>query len=212
MGSLLVAANYAAARDISATPSKRMRGIRHVLDLTIKPDPASPYLRHDPDGPRIARLGITMLISAHSQETNFFGKVRAAVSNFDLTKGSREREVWEDAKCHHERGFPKITVQYVDGLITTGQKNHIISARYRQIGLLLPSDEVMPSKRLAGGIDNVGSFIATRTETKKSRLFVDLKLYILQCDLRTGALITASNATGKSIWTKTNAPGWESAQ
>ncbi len=45
----------------------------------------------------------------------------------------------------------------------------------------------MASKRLASGSDDVGPFIATRTETKQSRLFVDLKLYILPCDLTVGA-------------------------
>jgi hypothetical protein len=51
----------------------------------------------------------------------------------------------------------------------------------------LPGDEVMPSKRLTSGTDDVGPFIATRTETKKSRLLVDLKLYMMPCTLSASA-------------------------
>jgi hypothetical protein len=183
---IVIAANCAAAQDTSAIPRDGMHGIRHVLDLTIKSDPASHYLPQSSDESPRATLAVLIRISAHSQETNFYGNVRAAVSDFDPIKGSHEREVWKDAKCHHERGFPKITVLDVDGSITTGKKKRLIYARYRQIGLLLPKDEVMPSKRLSGGIDNIGPFIATRTETKLSRLFVDLKLHILPCDLGAG--------------------------
>jgi hypothetical protein len=45
----------------------------------------------------------------------------------------------------------------------------------------------MMAKRLASSTDDVGPFIATRTETKQSRLFVDLKLYILPCSLTAAA-------------------------
>jgi hypothetical protein len=183
---VVIAANCAAAQGTSALPGDRMRGIRHVLDLTIKSDSTSQYLPQSSDESPRATLAVIIRISAHSQETNFYGNVRATMSDFDPIKGSREREVWKDAKCHHERGFPKITVLDVDGSITTGKKKRLIYARYRQIGLLLPKDEVMPSKRLSGGIDNIGPFIATRTETKLSRLFVDLKLHILPCDLGAG--------------------------
>jgi hypothetical protein len=51
----------------------------------------------------------------------------------------------------------------------------------------LPGDEVMAAKRLMRGSDDVGPFIATRTETKKSRLLVDLKLYMMQCTLSASA-------------------------
>jgi hypothetical protein len=201
---IVIAANCAAAQNTSAIPGGNIRGIRHVLDLTIKLDPASHYWRQSPDGSPVATLGVIMRISAHSQEANFFGNVRATVPDFDPIKGSREHEVWKDAKCHHERGFPKITVLGVYGSITAGKKESNISARYRQIGLMLPSDEVIPSERLSGGIDNVGPFIATRTKTKRSKLFVDLKLHILPCDLRTGALIATSTPRQKSMSVKKN--------
>src|SRR5450759_4102901 len=63
----------------------------------------------------------------------------------------------------------------------------LIAARFRWLGRLLPGDEVMAGKRLASGSDDVVPFIATRTETKQSRLFVDLKLYILPCTITVAA-------------------------
>jgi hypothetical protein len=68
-----------------------------------------------------------------------------------------------------------------------GNKRTSVDARWRQLGLFVPRDEVMPSKKLDNGADKIGSYIATRTETKQSRLFVDLKLYILPCDLTVAA-------------------------
>jgi len=139
------------------------------------------------DEPITATLTVKTRISAHSQETNFYGDVPATVSDFNPVKGSREQEVWKDAQCHHERGFPKLSVINVDGSITNAQQSLPIAARFRWLGRLLPGDEVMAGKRLASGSDDVGPFIATRTETKKSRLFVDLKLYILPCTITVGA-------------------------
>jgi len=200
---IVVATNCAIAQNTSTIPGNDIRGVQHVLDLTIRSDPTSPNSEKSSGESPVAKLAIIMRISARSRETSFFGKVRAAVSDFNPIKGSREQEVWKDAKCHHERGFPKITVLYVVGSITTGQQKNLVGARYRQIGLLLPKDEVLPSIMLSRGIDKVGPFIATRTKTKRSHLFVDLKLHILPCNLRTGELISASPS--KSMLVKKNA-------
>ena len=187
-GALILAApNWAAAQETSSIHGAGAAGIRHILYLTIKSDPDSRFLQQSSDEPITATLTVKTRISAHSQETNFYGDVPATVSDFDPIKGSREREVWKDAQCHHERGFPKISVINVDGSITSGQKNLPIAARFRWLGRLLPGDEVMAAKRIASSTDDVGPFIATRTETKQSRLFVDLKLYILPCNLNAAA-------------------------
>jgi len=183
-GALIVAApGCAVAQETPGKPDASARGVKHVLYLAIKSDPDSRLLQQSSGEPQTATLTVKTRISAHSREANFSGDVPTTVADFDPIKGSREREVWQDAKCHHERGFPKMTVINIDGSITNRQKTLPIAARYRWIGLLLPGDEVMPSKRVATGTDDVGSFIATRTETKQSRLFVDMKLYILPCDL-----------------------------
>ena len=160
-------------------------GIEHVVFLAVGSDPAS-QLRPRDRQPATASVTVSVQISAHSQESNFYGVVPAAVANFDLVKGSKDQEIWRDDKCHHERGFPKITVIGIEGAVTNGQQKYPIVARYRKLGLFLPGDEVMASRRVGNSADNLGSYIATRTETKKSRLFVDLKLYILPCDLPSG--------------------------
>jgi hypothetical protein len=196
---IAVATDCALAQNTSSIPGNDIRGVQHVLDLTIRSDPTSINSEKSSNESPVATLAVIMRISAHSRETNFFGYVRATASDFNPIKGSREREVWKDAKCHHERGFPKITVLYVDGSITTGQQKNFVRARYRQIGLLLPKDEVLPANRLTRGIDKFGPFIATRTKTKRSHLFVDLKLHILPCDLRTGELISASPPKSMSV-------------
>jgi hypothetical protein len=183
-GALIVAGlNCAAAQETSGRPHASTRGIRHILYLTIKSDPYSRFMQQSSGEPLAATLTVKTRISAHSQETNFYGDVAAMVSDFDPFTGSREQEVWKDARCHHERGFPKISVINVDGSITNGQTKLPIAARFRWLGRLLPGDEVMAGKRLSNDTDAVGPFIATRTQTRQSHLFVDLKLYILPCDL-----------------------------
>jgi hypothetical protein len=181
--------NCAGADEGPKTAAVKVKGIEHVLYLAVRPDPASPLLRQAygqpiPAGhPITAKFVVSVRISAHSQETNFFGTVPATVAEFDLAKGSKDQPIWRDGKCHHERGYPKISVTGVEGLVTSGQEKHSVAARWRVLGLFLPRDEVLASKRIDNGTDNIGSYIATRTETKQSRLFLDLKLYILQCDL-----------------------------
>lgn len=164
----------------------RAAGIEHVLFLAVGSDPASQLRTQNNAEPVMAKMTVKVQISAHSQEANFFGVVPATVADFDLIKGSKDQEIWRDGKCHHERGFPKITVTGIEGLVTSGQQKQPIAARWRKLGLFLPGDEVLASKRVGASTDNIGYYIETRTETKKSRLFVDLKLYILPCLLPPG--------------------------
>ncbi len=180
-GALVVGApNWAKAADPS--------GVINVLYVAIKSDADSSNAKPSSNDARSATLTVKIRLSAHSRETNFFGDVPTTISNFDPTKGSHEQEVWKDAKCHHERGgFPKMTVISVDGFIMNGEEKQAIAARYRWMGLLLPGDEVMPAKPLVRGTDDIGPFIATHTETKRSRLGVDLKLYMLPCTLSVSA-------------------------
>lgn len=176
----MIAPNWAGAGDLS--------GVINVLYVTIKSDADLGVTKPSSDDARSATLTVKIRLSAHSRETNFYGDVPAIISNFDPSKGSHQQEVWKDAKCHHERGgFPKMTVISVDGFVMNGEEKLPIAARYRWIGMLLPGDEVMPAKRLIRGTDGVGSFIATHTETKRSHLAVDLKLYMLPCSLSVSA-------------------------
>ncbi len=177
-----------AADDSTGTVVANARGIEHVLYLAVRSDPASQLLTQAGGEAVSAKLSVKLRISAHSREANFFGIVPATVSEFDLGKGSADQEVWRDGKCHHERGYPKITVTGVDGSVKSRGQQIPIDARWRQLGLFVPQDEVQISRRMDNGTDKVGFYLATRTETKKSRLFVDLKLYILPCDLTVSSL------------------------
>jgi hypothetical protein len=184
-GVLIIAApNWAAAQDMSDTPGATTRGIRHIIHLTIKSDDSDLRFMQQNSDEHTATLTVRIRIFDYSQETNFYDDVSTTVSDFDPIKGSREQEVWKDVQCHHERGYPKMTVISVDGSTMNGQQKLTIAARNRRIGLPLPADEVMAAKRLVSGTDDVGSFFATTTETKQSHLFVDLKLYSLPCDLQ----------------------------
>ena len=180
---IVAASDGAAAQDPSPMPAPLPSGIRYVLHLAVTSDPNSRFLPRNFGLPVRATLTVKTRISAHSLETNFYGDVPATVSDFDPTKSSREQEIWKETRCHHERGFPKITVINVDGSVTSGGETIRIAARYRWLGLLLPQDEVMPARRLGSGRDALGRFVATRTETKQSHLFIDLKLYTLHCNL-----------------------------
>ena len=168
-------------------PDPPERGVRHILEVTVKSDPNSHFLREDIGADVTATLTLKTRISDHSRESSFYGEVPTTISNFDPIKGSRVQIVWLDLKCHHERGTPKVTLVSVEGSAVSGQKKTPITARYRLIGKLLPGDEVLASRPINRGIDKAGPFIETRTETKESRLFVDMKLYILPCDLAVGA-------------------------
>ena len=183
IGVALAAISACATAEPVAGAAGRVDGIEHVLYLTVNADPFSPLLTQSNGEPHQSNLIVSFRISAHSQETNFFGIVHTTVPNFDLAKGSSGQEIWRDGKCHHERGFPKITVTAIDGLVLSGQQKLPVVSRYRQLGLFVPKDEVMPSKRMGSGTDNIGPYLATRTETKQSRLFLNLKLYILSCSL-----------------------------
>lgn len=185
-GVLFVAVpNCAAAQETLKIPSATPRGIRHVLYLTVKSDDPELRLPRQSSGdPNTATLTVKVRISDYSLEAHFYGDVPATVADFDPINGSPEQEVWKDAECHHERGFPKITVISVDGQITNGQQKLTIAAGHRRLGILLPKDEVMQAKRLASGTDDIGSFVDTRTETKQSHLLVDLRLYFLPCEIK----------------------------
>jgi hypothetical protein len=72
----------------------------------------------------------------------------------------------------------------VDGVIAHGSDKQAVEARPRQIGLPIPWDEIMMASGLQFSTDDRGPFIETRTRTKESRLGVDLKMYMLPCEVQ----------------------------
>jgi len=205
---IVVAPNWVAAQQAPSVPSAITRGIRHMLYLTVKSDDSDLRLLRQRSGePHTATLNVKVRISDHSQETDFSGDVSATVVDFDPIQGSREQEIWKDAECHHERGFPKITVIGVDGQITNGQKKLTIAASYRRFGVVLPKDEVMAARRLASGTDEHGSFVATRTETKQSHLLMDLRLYMLPCDIQSPRIKRPFRSSAESTFPTSSSYG-----
>jgi hypothetical protein len=194
---ILAASTFAAAQETANSAPPAVRGVKHVLFLSIKSDdpelqPADGAGAQDlqaskdqtsKETPK-ATLRVVVRLSDHSQETNFFGDVPASIANFDLAKGSPEQQIWQDERCHHERGFPRMLVMTVDGTIAHGSEKQAVEARRRHIGLPIPWDEILMASGLQFSADDRGPFIETRTPTKESRLSVVLKMYMLPCEVK----------------------------
>jgi hypothetical protein len=194
---ILAASTFAAAQETANSAPPAVRGVKHVLFLSIKSDdpelqPADGAGAQDlqaskdqtsKETPK-ATLRVVVRLSDHSQETNFFGDVPASIANFDLAKGSPEQQIWQDERCHHERGFPRMLVMTVDGTIAHGSEKQAVEARRRHIGLPIPWDEILMASGLQFSADDRGPFIETRTQTKESRLSVVLKMYMLPCEVK----------------------------
>jgi hypothetical protein len=189
---LIVAAHdLAAAQSAANGQPPSLRGVRHVLYLTVKSDDPDLQKADGSDAQKNesakqtpnATLKVTVRISDHAQETSFFGNVPTTLADFDPAKGSPEQEIWRDARCHRERSFPKMSVVAVDGLIAHGPDKQIVETRPRHIGLPIPVDEVLMASGFQYGTDDRGSFLETRTRTSESHLSVVLKMYILPCDV-----------------------------
>ena len=161
-------------------------GIRFQINASIMADPTSSYAKQA-ESRNTATLDVKIRISAHATESQFFGEITKTFEDFRPNEGSVDLPFWHDAKCHQRRGLPKTTVTAIDGSIATTNGNVKISARPRHLGMLLPSDEISAGTRLPDGADENGNFIASRSQTKLSRLFVDVKVYVIDCDLTVGA-------------------------
>ncbi len=160
-------------------------GIKFQIKASIKADAAVPHVKHDDDQTAVS-LTVKIRISAHATESQYFGEVSKTFANFRRNEGSGEELFWEDARCHQRRGLPKTTVTAIDGSIAGDTGKVSVSARPRHIGLHLPSDEISAGARLPDGSDKNGRFIAYRSQTRQSRLLVDVKVYVIDCDLTAG--------------------------
>jgi len=160
-------------------------GIRFQIKASIKAAPGSPYVKRD-DDKSAASLDVKLRISAHAAESNYFGVNTETFPAFRLTEGSVERLFWQDAACHQRRGLPKVTVTAIDGSIQTESGRIDVAARPRQIGKLVPADEISAGTRLPSGADKNGQFITFSSQTNTSHLAVHVKVYTFDCPL-TGA-------------------------
>jgi hypothetical protein len=120
-------------------------------------------------------------ISDFALESRFIGDVSAIMTDFDPMKGISDQVVWEDSKCHHERGFPKATILEVSGSMKDQQREAPIAATIRRTGLMAPSDQVTAPASLIPGSDETSSYYVVHVETTKSKLMLDLKMRAIPC-------------------------------
>ena len=130
-----------------------------------------------------ATLTFFVRISDHAREAQFYGDVPVTLSDFSLSTGSPEQQVWADSVCHQRRGIPKYAVIAMDGAIADVGRRISIGARARHIGLPVPADEISAARRLLNGVDHIGPFTVLRAATMRSHLLLDLKLYTVNCEL-----------------------------
>jgi hypothetical protein len=149
--------------------------VRHQLVASIRPVAS---LSGAQQGARPANLRLQFQISDHARDSNFYGMVAAEFDTADLAAGAAEAVVWEDARCHSERGLPKITLVAVEGTISEGGKVVPFAAIIRQRGLRLPLDEIIARKDLS---DTSSAALAIQGETTRSRLRVGAKLLVRAC-------------------------------
>jgi len=127
-------------------------------------------------------LRISVRISDHAPDSDFFGIVTADFMSSDMRAPEIEKTIWQAGKCHRERGWPKITVTGIEGTVSDGQARTSIAAIPRHIGKLMPADEIVVTKRLPRANGNFDGF-EIRAETKATRLMLDLRLTAVGCKL-----------------------------
>jgi hypothetical protein len=161
-------------------------GIRFEIKASIKAMPGSPHVKNDDDKNR-ASLEVKLRISAHATESRFFGTNAVTFADFRLAQGSEEQVFLREDHCHQRRGLPKVTVTAIDGSSQTEKGRVDIVARPRQLGRVLPSDEISAGSRQQGGADKNGPFVNYTSQTGTSRLSVNVKIYTIDCPLVAGA-------------------------
>jgi hypothetical protein len=153
-------------------------GGKHLVTAAIVPA----NIGSEPE-PRISDLQVTVRISDHARESQYFGNVPVTWPEFAAAEGAPQQKIWEDVQCHQRRGLPTATIIAIDGTRASAQSHFTISARHRHIGLMMPSDEIKQAQSLPAGRDDLGRYLAFRIETAASRLIVLLKIYVIDCAL-----------------------------
>jgi hypothetical protein len=150
-------------------------GVKHALAVSIGADPKMTG----------ARGGLTLVVrvSAHAQNANFAGEIPVAFEDTDLSAQTPFREIWSEKTCHERRGLPRIWVLRLTGTIAAGDDKTAIKAEMRQIGMLLPDDELRTEQRVAASNTTDSSERILQARTLKSHLLVQLKLTSTACAL-----------------------------
>lgn len=157
-------------------------GVRHRVTVTLLPisNPVGISRPAQASPPR-ADLRIFVRISDHAIDSRFYGTAEARFSDVDTSTGGGETLVWEDARCHRERGIPKISLVRIEGAIRDGDKATPLTAVGRQIGLRVPADEIVERKGLAD--DDGLTLTVIDASTKSSGIAVRIRLKGERCAL-----------------------------
>src|SRR5208282_5611 len=88
-----------AAEEIANRPVVPATGLRHEILASFGLDPSSPYL-HATAGTLRADVHVSIRISDHAPDSDFFGVVTANFSDVNPLAAPTEQKIWEDGKCH----------------------------------------------------------------------------------------------------------------
>jgi hypothetical protein len=159
-------------------------GVRHSVTVSVAPAlPSNQSTQTGPDA-QLFDLMVTIRISDHARETQFFGDIPVTWPEFPAAEGAPEKEIWKDEQCHQRRGLPKATIAAIEGVLEAAKARLTISARPRHRGQRLPFDEIRQPIPQPGGRDDLGQYLAYRVETTESHVIVLLKIYAVDCVLK----------------------------
>ena len=167
-------------------------GVKHALKGAIFFDVSgldsgvvrkSESTRVQSDDGAIASVQADIRISSHAPNADFYGVVTPKFS--DVGKGQRGEEqiIWESAKCHHDRGLPKITVMAIYGQIADGDARVTVSAIPRRIGKLIPDDEILTTRKQPLIRLHDRAELSMQASTTMSRLVLTLQLVSQRCSI-----------------------------
>lgn len=163
---------------LSTSRAANLPGVRHQIIAWVQAARDSPYANATAP---TASLRLRVQVSDHAPDFSFYGVIAAELTEFAPSAGSAEKIIWENARCHRERGYPKLSLIGVEGEIATAGGATLIAAYPRQRGLRMPKDEITVQKDIAAERPPV--ILAIRAETKTSKLRVNLRLLRFWCML-----------------------------
>ncbi len=164
-----------------ATPPIEM-GVRHEVRASLSVDKDAAGVK-SAGTPVAAEVRVTFQISDHAPDADFFG---VEVGDFQLTQASLsapQQLIWADRSCHHDRGFPKVSIPKIEGSLTIDGSRTTVAAAPRKIGKHLEADEITVRRLFAYVRQGATNVFAMRATTKGTHLMVDFEIVTAPCAL-----------------------------
>jgi len=153
-------------------------GIRHAVEISVGSDAQT-------EGPKRSSLlgtfSLFMRISSHSKLVDFSKTLTEAFDDVDLVKGTAMRKVWEESVCHERRGYPRIWLDEIRGVLNADGVKTNIDAVPRHLGMHLPPDELQLGQQVFANGDDLHQERVFRSKTLMSHLKVDVRLTSTAC-------------------------------